>query len=157
MILLFYSNECNLCKAILKLIEEFNIKDKYKLIDVHKLAKIPDNITVVPTIIESELKALVEGKDVYQFIVNQKFFYYPTNNIDLWANKEIPKPNIVEDNKALNKKSLIYYYFNSDETKQFQKNDFSSFDTVFNSNIVEKKTPIIKDKKTLALLKLKKY
>jgi len=173
MILLFFSDNCPLCRAVINLISEFNILNKFKFIDVHKINKIPDNITVVPTIIESDLKALIEGKDVYNFILNQKFFFYPTNNIELWANKPIPKPTIIEDKKAYGKKSLYYDELPDNNNKIMIKNEYGLLDDVFsgiknynnliNDNIEKsesneiKKAPVIKDKKQLALLKLKKY
>jgi thiol-disulfide isomerase/thioredoxin len=169
MILLFFSDNCELCKAIINLLSEFNILNKFKLIDIHKITKIPENITVVPTIIESDLKALIEGKDVYHFILNQKFFFHPTNNVDLWVNKSIPKPTIIEDQRAYGKKSLYYDELPNvnDDTKTIIKHDYGSLDVVFNgvksynTNTAEtneiKKAPVIVNKKQLALLKLKKY
>jgi thiol-disulfide isomerase/thioredoxin len=175
MILLFYSEKCELCRAIINLLNEFNIKDKFKLIDILKINKIPENINVVPTIIESELKALIEGKDVYHFILNQKFFFHPTNNIDLWINTPIPKPTIIEDKHAYGNKSLQYSGLDNNNNNIILKQEYSSLDVVFNGinsynnlnntentnnteniNTEIRKAPIIKDKKQLALLKLKK-
>ena len=96
----------------------------------------------MPTIIDTEIEAPFEGKNAFEYIINQKYFNYPTNNIEYWINNNIPKPLIEEDKKAIDK-----HYFN-----------FSAFDTE-NINIPPPQSPtpvIIKDKKTLALMKLRK-
>jgi len=179
MILLFYSDKCELFKGIITLLNQFNIQDKFNLIDIHKISKIPKNITVVPTIIEPALKALIEGKDVYHFIINQKFFFHPTNNIELWTNNQIPKPSIVEDDRAYGKKSINYYDLNNDKVNTIPKNEYDSFDILNDSqpsnkinnvtnseasanqmnnnltNIITEQSPLV-TKQKLALLRLRR-
>ena len=140
--ILFYSDECKYCLKLLEYINKNNIEQFYKFICIDSNIKIPDNITVVPTIIDTEIEAPFEGKNAFEYIINQKYFNYPTNNIEYWINNNIPKPLIEEDKKAIDK-----HHFN-----------FSAFDTEnINNPPAQPSAPvIIKDKKTLALMKLRK-
>lgn len=143
MIILFYSEHCEFCKKILEYISKNNLQLNFNLINIYKLAKIPQNITVVPTIIDPTIEAPLEGKTAFEYIINQKYFYHPTNNIDYWINTGIPKPIIDEDKKAIERHNF----------------GFASIDDNVKPVIVvkdEKKIPVVTDKKSLALLKLRK-
>jgi hypothetical protein len=111
------------------------------MINIDELTNIPDNITIVPTIIDSTIEAPLEGKKAFEFVLNHKFFNYPTNNIEFWVNNPIPKPIIEEDNKALDKTKLSFFNLDEDLKK--------------NNNIINNNQCVI-NKKTAALLKLRR-
>lgn len=143
MIILFYSDECEFCKKILEYITKNNLQLNFNLINIYKLAKIPQNITVVPTIIDPTIEAPLEGKTAFEYIINQKYFYHPTNNIDYWINTGIPKPIIEEDKKAIERHNFGFASID-DNVKQVEVKQ------------EEKKIQLVTDKKALALLKLRK-
>ena len=126
----------------MKLIEYIvknNLTDFFKQICIDNTNNIPKNITVVPTIIDEDIEAPLEGKQAWEYIKNQKFFNHPTNNIDLVKNG-VPKPEIEEDKRAINSKVSAFIF---DSEKPGDKDDRSQFDKVFNtgtgsSNIQQK-------------------
>lgn len=109
MIILFHSEECKFCIKLLEYINTNNLNDFFKLINIDNLSSIPDYITMVPTIIDSNIEAPLEGKKAFEYVVNHKYFNHPTNNIDFWVNTPLPKPTIEEDKKALDKSQLTIY------------------------------------------------
>ena len=158
MIILFYSNECKFCSKLLDYINNNNLKSFFKLINIDELNEIPENITIVPTIVNSSIQATFEGKKAFEFITNQKFFEHPTNNIDFWLNNPIPKPTIEEDKLALDKLALERKIFSS---TSLDKQNIEVDDTIKNIQITNLSNsvttqPVIRDKKTASLLKLKK-
>ena len=96
-----------------------NLIDFFKVINIDTLSTIPENITIVPTVIDSSIEAPLEGKKAFEYVVNHKYFNHPTNNVDYWVNKPPPKPTIEEDNKALDK-SLLTIYTNLDDVNNKQ-------------------------------------
>lgn len=142
MIILFYSENCNFCKRMIEYIQKNNITKNFNMINIDKLQEIPKYITIVPTIIDPQIEAPLEGRKAFEFIINQKYFFNPTNNIDYWVNNAIPKPVIDEDTKAIERHNFGFANFNEEA-----------------SNIINKepdKPPVIANKKTLALLKLRR-
>lgn len=79
---------------------EHNLKEEFNMIDVLKNKDIPSHIKVVPTIIDTEIAKPLIGKLAFDYLVNKKFFDHPTNNINYWKDKTVPKPKIVEDKRA---------------------------------------------------------
>jgi hypothetical protein len=152
MIILFYSDECKFSCKLLDYIKTNNLTDFFKFINIDALTVIPKNITIVPTIVDSNIEAPLEGKKAFEYVINHKFFNYPTNNIDFWVNKAIPKPSIEEDNKALDNKIDIFAILDDDKSipNKVVSNKFVA-NKVNISSIP--KTAI--NKKTLALMKLK--
>jgi hypothetical protein len=143
MILLFYSEQCILSNKLLEYLNKNNLNEYFKMINIDKINNIPTNITIVPTIIDITIEAPIEGKKAFEYVINQKYFNRPTNNIDYWINNNIPKPAIDEDTKAINRHNF----------------NFASIDNQIETEIKEEiKSPqiIIKDKKSLALLKLRR-
>ena len=128
-----------------------NLKNLFKLINIDITNNIPSNITVVPTIIDTLIEAPLEGKDALEYLFNQKYFFHPTNNIEFWINNIVPKPIIEEDNKAIDKFKLLNY-------ASFDDNNINNNIQIIknNSEELQKVHPVITDKKTLALLKLKR-
>jgi hypothetical protein len=139
MIILFYSDQCEFSKKIIEYIEKNNLKKNFNMININKLKEIPSNITVVPTIITDNIEAPLEGKKAFEYIINQKYFFHPTNNIDYWLNTGIPKPIIDEDKKAIERHNFGFANFNDETIKE-----------------PENKGNVVINKKTLALLKLKR-
>jgi hypothetical protein len=201
MIILFYSDECKFSLKLLEYIKNNNLIDFFKLVNIDLLDIIPENIKIVPTIIDSNIEAPLDGKKAFEYVVNHKFFNYPTNNVDFWINNPIPKPSIEEDNKALDKSKLTFFanldddikntnQINNKITSQFTKtsnfitnNKLLLINTInknkiiqnLNNNcnknlnndcnknlnddcnkIVETKSQLVMNKKTLALLKLRR-
>lgn len=117
MIILFYSNECKFSSRLLEYIKNNNLTDFFKLVDIDLLDTIPENINIVPTIIDSNIEAPLDGKKAFEYVINHKFFNYPTNNVDFWVNSPIPKPTIEEDNKALDKSKLTFFATLDDDNK----------------------------------------
>jgi hypothetical protein len=140
MIILFYSEHCEFCQKLLEYLNINNLLQNFNIINIHTLSKIPDNITIVPTIIDPTIEAPIEGKSAFEYVINQKYFDHPTNNIDYWIDKNVPKPFIEEDNKALERHNFGFALYENNDT------------------IIEplKPQPVITNKKTLALLKLKR-
>ena len=99
--ILFYSNKCKFCIEIISKLKESEVYDSFKLINIDD-TKVPSKIKVVPTIIDSEIKDLLEGKKAFEYLYNNKYFNIPTNNFLLWKDKSIPKPDIKEDSLAKN-------------------------------------------------------
>jgi hypothetical protein len=127
------------------------------MINVDITTKIPDNVTIVPTIIDTTIEAPLEGKYALEYLFNQKYFNHPTNNIEFWLNMGIPTPTIEEDNKAIDKFKLSNYACLGDESVT-QNNVIIIKNKIKPINEPEKRDqPImVTDKKTLALLKLRR-
>jgi len=127
---------------MLEYIQKNNITKNFNMINIDKLKVIPKNITIVPTIIDPKIEAPLEGRKAFEFIINQKYFYNPTNNIDYWINNSIPKPIIDEDAKAIERHNFGFASFNDDQPIVAKEEP--------------KKIPVSMDRKTLALLKLRR-
>ena len=130
------------------------------MINVDNVSKIPDNVTIVPTIIDTTIEAPLEGKYALEYLFNQKYFNHPTNNIEFWINSGVPIPSIEEDKKALDKNKLSNYacFVDEDTTAQNNvviiKNKVKPIDEPDKNNTPQ--TPTVIDKKTVALLKLRR-
>jgi len=96
--ILFYSNKCEYSKKILLYLEKNNIKDEFKMINVDNI-KLPDDIKIVPTIIDTDLNEVMEGKKAFEYLSNIKYFNNPTNNIE-YIPKLPENPKIAEDKLA---------------------------------------------------------
>ena len=118
--ILFYSNKCKFCIEIISKLKESDVYDSFKLINIDE-TKVPSKIKVVPTIIDSEIKDLLEGKKAFEYLYNNKYFNIPTNNFLLWKDKSIPKPDIKEDSLAKNE-SLDLLDSQKIDTTQVEKN-----------------------------------
>lgn len=99
--ILFYSIECKSCIKLLEYINKNNLENHFKFFDViNTKIRIPENITVVPTIIDTDIEAPFEGKDAFEYLINGKYFNHPTNNID-YLKIGVPQPSISQDKKAV--------------------------------------------------------
>ena len=102
--ILFYSESCDFCVKLLSYIDTNKLGQYFKIICIDKTKNIPKNITVVPTIIDTTVEAPLEGKKAFEYVINQKYFNHPTNNIE-YTKEGVPKPTIDEDAKANASKS----------------------------------------------------
>lgn len=132
--ILFYSNSCNFCLKLVEYIEKNNLKEYFKMINIDTTNNIPKNITIVPTIIDTTIEAPLEGKKAFEYVINQKYFNHPTNNVDFIKNG-VPKPTIEEDSKAnVSKNGAGFIYVDNELEKKFvDKDDKNNFDNVFSS------------------------
>lgn len=169
--ILFYSESCNFCLKLLEYINKNNLEQYFKMICIdEKTAKVPKHITIVPTVIDTTIESPMEGKKAFEYVINQKYFNHPTNNIEYTKNG-IPIPTIEEDMKATSSKSGNNFIF-VDKNKDIDKEDKNNFEQVFNFKQVPPQTKNIEvqdnrvtqlieqrnfqDKKMQALMRLKK-
>lgn len=169
--ILFYSESCNFCLKLLEYINKNNLEQYFKMICIdEKTAKIPKHITIVPTVIDTTIESPMEGKKAFEYVINQKYFNHPTNNIEYTKNG-IPIPTIEEDMKATSSKSGNNFIF-VDKNKDIDKEDKNNFEQVFNFKQLPSQTKNIEahdnrvnqlieqrnfqDKKIQALMRLKK-
>jgi hypothetical protein len=132
--ILFYSKTCDFCTKLLEYINKNNLNEYFNIICIDDdTIKIPNNITVVPTIIDEEIEAPLEGKKAFEYVINQKYFNHPTNNIEFIKNG-VPKPTIEEDKKAINSRSGSGFIFVSDENNTTERDEKNNFDKVFSVN-----------------------
>lgn len=96
--IIFYSNECEYCNKLLEYLNKYNLNNIFKLIDIKTIKTIPDYVDSVPTLIDSNLNQPIKNKQVFEYLINLKYFNNPTNNINLITTIENPK--IINDSKA---------------------------------------------------------
>jgi len=134
--ILFYSETCNFCLKLLEYIDKNNLGEFFKMICIDKTNNIPKNITVVPTVIDTTIQAPLEGKKAFEYVINQKYFNHPTNNIDYIKNG-VPKPTIEEDQKAISAKSSSgFIYVDKDTEKKYNDHE-NTFEHLFNKSIID--------------------
>lgn len=80
--------------------KEKNISKDYKTVCVDNNKDVPSNVKKVPAIIDSSLNDILIGDKAFDYISSLQYFNFPTNNFQNWSNKNIPKPDIKEDEKA---------------------------------------------------------
>jgi len=70
---LFYSEKCNFSKEIIIQLKETEAYKEFTLINIDE-NKVPNKIKVVPTIVDSEIKNLLEGKKAFEYLFNKKYY-----------------------------------------------------------------------------------
>ena len=100
----FYSEQCEYSKKLLAYLEKNNIKNLFKLVNIDE-TDVPNDIDVVPSIVDTELNQPMKGKKAFEYLLNLKYFNNPTNNVD-YVKELPPNPNIPEDDKADKSKIL---------------------------------------------------
>jgi len=76
----FYSNKCEYCQHLLKIIDDERLADKCKLVCFESSPdKIPEFISNVPTIIAKNLSKPLIGVEAIEWIQNKKYFNQITN------------------------------------------------------------------------------
>lgn len=105
--ILFYSNYCNYCQKLIDLINNKKIINKFKLICIDNNFDIPKYIKKVPTLIVDTIDRPLEGKYVFEWILNKDYFNLKTNNITHKNVNKIPeiqnskiKGQIIDDKYA---------------------------------------------------------
>jgi hypothetical protein len=162
--ILFFSKTCDFCLKLLEYIDKNNLGEFFKLICIDTTNNIPKNIHLVPTIIDTDIEAQLEGKKAFEYVINQKYFNHPTNNIDYIKNG-VPKPKIEEDKKAFTSKHVGFIYVDNNDKEDIKDTTFySNFDnknkihddTNDNKliNVINQRD--IQDKKMNALMRLRK-
>ena len=69
---LFYSENCQFCKEILKKLDDSKLKDDIKIVCIDN-TEFPQ-VKIVPTIIDSNYKEILEGKKAFDYLKNKDFF-----------------------------------------------------------------------------------
>ena len=128
---LFYSNNCQFCKEILLKLEKSKMKDEIKTICIDENNSFTQ-VKIVPTIIDSDYKEILEGKKAFDYLKNKDFFDFPTNNFLTWKEKEIPDPKIEKDKMAVD----------TDTSNNLDKVEFDK-----DNSLTETKESIFKDVK----------
>jgi hypothetical protein len=102
--MLFYSNECNMSRQLLVILQSTGLLGYFKLICVDEiLNRLPPQITAVPTMIVKDLSKPIVGQDTFEW-VNKIKFIRQQQIMDV--NKKIIQNNIV-NNTNVNKKGPI--------------------------------------------------
>ena len=117
---LFYSEKCKFSKEIIKQIEESKFSMEFKFVNIDS-NEAPEMIKVVPTIIDTNYKDLLEGKRAFEYLFNKKYFNISTNNIHLWKDKVLPKPEIKENMLAKNNDDILNETIENNEEKLVEK------------------------------------
>ena len=65
MIILFYSNQCQFSEKLLEYIKKNNLEKYFKMINIDEDIKIPDNITIVPTIIDDTIEGMASEQAIH--------------------------------------------------------------------------------------------
>ena len=149
--ILFYSESCNFCLKLLEYINKNNLEQYFKMICIdEKTAKVPKHITIVPTVIDTTIESPMEGKKAFEYVINQKYFNHPTNNIEYTKNG-IPIPTIEEDIKAGSSKSGNGFIF-VDKNKEIDKEDKNNFEQVFDFKPPQTKNIQVQDSRVNQLI-----
>ncbi len=87
--LLFFSNKCQYCSALVQRILSLNLINKFVLICIdHRLDKIPRYIRQVPALIESGKIEPIFGTEVFNFIDRVKMQNMPQSSIEPYSELE---------------------------------------------------------------------
>lgn len=148
--IIFYSNNCEYCKKLLNYLEKNNIQNIFKLINIDT-TDVPENIDIVPTIIDTELNQPLKGKKAFEYLINIKYFNNPTNNID-YIKELPPNPDIKEDDKAIKSKTLNLKIEN--ESLNFHEENKNKNITSVTNTMNESRQ--IQDKKLSVLLQMRR-
>lgn len=109
--ILFYSDKCKHCSALLTSINKTCTQDNYKFISVDNSSiKIPEIITKVPTLIVKGMNKPLVGKEVFSWFNSQQFLNLSTNNIN-----NIFNPHFKSDNTLANSKDINYVSLNGND------------------------------------------
>lgn len=156
--IIFYSSYVEFCLKLIEYIKVNSLEDYFKIVNIDDLSDKETKelgLTIIPTLIDSDIDTPFEGVKAWEYVRNQKYFNHPTNNIEYTKNG-IPKPVIEEDIKAnMSKTGSGFIYVDQDIEKKFvDKDDKHNFDRVFEmkeSQKVIKEIPVTNNSiKTIA-------
>lgn len=133
--IIFYSSYVEFCIKLMEYIKLNSLDEYFKIVNIDDLSEKETKelgLSVVPTLIDSDIDTPFEGTKAWEYVRNQKYFNHPTNNIEYTKNG-IPKPVIEEDNKAnVAKTGSGFIYVDQDVEKKFiDRDDKHNFDKVF--------------------------
>ena len=133
--IIFYSSYVEFCIKLMEYIKINSLEDYFKIVNIDDLSERETKelgLSVVPTLIDSDIDTPFEGTKAWEYVRNQKYFNHATNNIEYTKNG-IPKPIIEEDVKAnISKTGSGFIYVDQDVEKKFiDKDDKHNFDRVF--------------------------
>ena len=80
--ILFYSDKCQYSMMFIKKLQDENMLQDFKLINILEIEKIPPIITNIPTIIVKNINVPLAGMNAFSWLENSKNFYQKTNNIN---------------------------------------------------------------------------
>jgi hypothetical protein len=143
--ILFYSLECKHSKLILQKLQDENMINDFKLIDIKKIKVLPKIITSVPTIIAKDINRPLVGIHAFNWIENTKYFYQKTNNI-----KNVVKfpPKSKSSDKGYNKADKMFDDYASLNDSDDEKITKEKFITSKNNNFkIMDKQEVITDVK----------
>jgi hypothetical protein len=132
--IIFYSSYVEFCLKLIEYIKVNSLEDYFKIVNIDDLSDKETKelgLTIIPTLIDSDIDTPFEGVKAWEYVRNQKYFNHPTNNIEYTKNG-IPKPVIEEDIKAnMSKTGSGFIYVDQDIEKKFvDKDDKHNFDRV---------------------------
>lgn len=143
--ILFYSQKCKYSMLFIKKLQDENMIQEFRLIDILEIKKIPDIITNIPTIIVKNINVPLSGINAFNWLENSKYFYRQTNNI----NNIVPYISISQDSisndNTNNRKTEDFANINDDDDDKITKNKFNS--ATENRQITDNINQQIKDNK----------
>lgn len=169
---IFFSEKCDYCKKLLAYLDKNNIMSLFKLINID-INDVPDEIDIVPTILDTDLNQPLKGKKAFEYLLNIKYFNNPTNNIE-YVKELPPNPDIPLDEKAISstknmnleietkKSDNKNISLDSTLNELFKVNDSTSFYNTHKDDPLSKTTQDmlnqrqIQDKKLSVLLQMKR-
>jgi hypothetical protein len=133
--IIFYSSYVEFCIKLIEYIKVNSLEDYFKIVNIDDLSERETKelgLTIIPTLIDSDIDTPFEGTKAWEYVRNQKYFNHPTNNVEYTKNG-IPKPVIDEDTKAnISKSGSGFIYVDQEVEKKFiDKDDKHNFDRVF--------------------------
>ena len=145
--LFFYSEKCQFCLELYKIMKNQHILNLFNLICVDGNDKIPKSITQVPTLVIKDFKTPLVGSSAFNWIKTRKFFNQQSNNYKHQCDSQIHSLQTEGENgpKGMMKKETKNigddYAFISDN-KETDNNfikwkDKNSFDTIIFTPILE--------------------
>ena len=133
--IIFYSSYVEFCIKLIEYIKMNSLEEYFKIVNIDDLSDKETKelgLSIIPTLIDTDIDTTFEGTKAWEYIKNQKYFNHPTNNIENTKNG-IPKPLIEEDTKAnFGKSGSGFLYVDQEvEKKYVDKEDKHNFDKVF--------------------------
>jgi hypothetical protein len=80
--IIYYSDKCKFCAQLLIAIKSANLSN-LKLVNIDFQIYPKDLVSSVPTLIGEDIIKPLVGKEVFQWVNNQRFFNSSSNNINL--------------------------------------------------------------------------
>ena len=159
--ILFYSNKCKFCKQMIKLINDIDNINSYKLICIDNNSKNFPYIQRVPTLLINSIEKPIVGINAFNWIQSRSQFNNNTNNINNNANKHLnPKFNVLLNKKnerltGSSQETDIYSFISDDKTDRIHSFYNSDQERIYTLPEGEKINKINQKKKLNKLLNLR--